>query len=276
MKMFFRLIAMLLACGFAPTSQAADAPALVPMTTTDGVKFGIWPAKPAMPLPTVFILSGAWQDALGSETYRKAGTDLAYHHGYLCVSVDLPCHGEDAKTKESGLTGWRVRCDRGEDVMADLSGRMSKVLDFLIAEKLADPQRVAVIGTSRGGFSALHFAAAEPRVRCAVGYAPVTDLAKLSEFKGAEQSPLVQKLALVNYADVLATKGVWIIIGDRDVRVDTDSAITLARKISAAAAAKNLTPRVELHVLSSPGHTTPAGAPELSAAWIEQQLSAQP
>jgi dienelactone hydrolase len=272
MKYYAWVLALSLACGFARAAPSAEAPALLPMTTADGVSFGIWPAKPTKPAPTLVILSGSWQDALGSETYRKAGTHLA-EDGYLCVSVDLPCHGADVKPKESGLTGWRVRCDRGEDIMADLTGRLTKVLDYLIAEQLADPERIAVVGTSRGGFAAMHFAAADPRIRCVAGYAPVTDLAKLSEFKGAEQSPLVGKLALANYADALAAKGVWIIIGDRDLRVDTDSAIALARKISAAAVAKGLTPRVDLHVLSSPGHTSPPGAAETSAVWIDAQLN---
>lgn len=272
MNLHLAAVAVVIACGFAPCANAAEPVAPQEMTTTDGIRFGTWPAKPTKPAPTLFILSGSWQDALGSVTYRKAGTQLA-ERGYLCVSVDLPCHGADEQSKEKGLTGWRTRCDRNENLMAELTGRMTKVLDYLIAEKLADPERIAVVGTSRGGFAAMHFAIADPRVRCVAGYAPVTDLAKLSEFKGAEQSPLVQKLALANYADVLAAKGVWIIIGDRDVRVDTDSAITLARKISAAAAAKSLTPYVDLHVLSSPGHTTPTGAAELSAAWIEKQLT---
>jgi dienelactone hydrolase len=157
--------------------------------------------------------------------------------------------------------------------MADLTGRLTKVLDHLIAKKLTDPARVGIVGTSRGGFSAIHCAIADPRLKCVAAYAPVTDLAALSEFRGGEDLPIVKKLALVEYADILAERPVWIIIGDRDERVSTDRAIALARKISAVAVAKNVTPRVDLHVLSSPGHTTPAGAAETSAAWIDAILN---
>lgn len=265
------ILVLIVGCSLGNVAAAADAPVPQAMTTDDGVKFGIWPAVPTEPAPTLFILSGSWQDALGSATYRKAGTQLA-ERGYLCVSVDLPCHGEDAQPKESGLTGWRVRCDRNEDVMADLTGRVTQVLDHLIARKLTDPARVAVCGTSRGGFAAIHCAIADPRLKCVAAYAPVTDLAALSEFRGGEDLPIVKRLALVKHADVLAERPVWIIIGDRDVRVSTDRAIALARKISAVAVAQNVTPRVDLHVLSSPGHTTPPGAAEQSAAWIDAIL----
>jgi pimeloyl-ACP methyl ester carboxylesterase len=261
----------------ATIAQSAEPPAPQPMTTADGrTVFAVWPALPKQPAPTLFILSASWQDSLGSETFRKAGTQLAQHHGYLCVSVDLPCHGEDAKPKESGLTGWRVRAERDEDFIAELVDRLRKVLDFLITEKYADPARVAVVGTSRGGFAAIHFAAAEPRVKCVAAYAPVTDLAALSEFRGAEALPLVKRLALIERAAALADKPLWIIIGDRDVRVDSDCAIALARRVSAAATAKGVEPHVELHVLSSPGHTTPPGAAEQSAEWIERQLNPAP
>src|SRR5687767_9178128 len=76
---------------FSPAvAVSAEVPAPQAMATTDGVKFGVWPALPKQPAPTLFILSASWQDALGTETFRKAGTQLAAEHGYLCVSVDLP------------------------------------------------------------------------------------------------------------------------------------------------------------------------------------------
>lgn len=259
----------------APSPAAAAEPKPIVLETPDGVRFGIWPTRPQAPAPVLFILSGPIEDALGTETFRKAG-NLLGPKGYLCVSVDLPCHGADATPDENSLKGWRVRSERGEDVVADLTGRLRKVLDYLIAEKLADPEYIAACGTSRGGFMALHFAASDPRVRCVAAYAPVADLAALTEFKGAEENPLVKKIALVNQADALAGRAVWIVIGNHDLRVDTDRTIALARSINKSAQAQKLPSRVDLLVLQAEGHRCPDGAVETSAAWIEQNINPRP
>src|SRR5437870_5416597 len=181
------------------------------ITTKSGVHFGIWPERPTKPAPTMFVLAGAVEDSLKSAYYRQAGEFLA-KEGWLLVSVDLPCHGQETRPNESaGLSGWRARVNKDEDVIADVTVRLKKVLDHLIAEKLADPERIAALGTSRGGFVAFHFAAADERVKCVAGFAPVTDLAALSEFHGAEKNPLVQRLALERHADALAGRALWLV-----------------------------------------------------------------
>ena len=120
---------------------------------------------------------------------------------------------------------------------------------------------MAACGTSRGGFAALHFAAADPRVKCVAAFAPVTDLGALTEFRGAEQNPLVARLALEHRADDLAGRAIWLIIGDRDDRVGTDNVIRFARSVTAASLKNGETAHVTLHVVPEPkGHTTPAGA----------------
>lgn len=247
---------------------------LVNGTTADGVQFATLGSKPAKPAPTLFVFATDVGTSLTEPVYLKAGIDLI-KQGWLCASLDLPCHGAQHRDGEpAGLEGWRHRINAGEDPMAEFTDRCRRVLDYLIAEGYTDPERVAVCGTSRGGFSALHFAAADPRVRCAAGYAPVTDLKALQEFHGAEQAPLVRQLALEKYSDKLSRRAVWIVIGDTDQRVGTDLAISLARAISASAADGKLPSRVELHVLPAVDHTTPAGAQEQSAEWILRNVGA--
>jgi alpha-beta hydrolase superfamily lysophospholipase len=246
------------------------------LATADGVRFGVWPKRPGQPAPVLFVLAGSIEDTLGSSYFRPSGHHLA-NEGIVCVSVDLPCHGRDAKPDEKGLTGWRTRVDRGENFVAEFTGKLGRVLDHLIKEGIADPQRVAALGTSRGGFIAAHFAAADARVRQAVCFAPVTDLALLSEFRGAEQSPLVQQLALEKHAAALAGRPLWLVIGDRDARVGTDAAIRFARAVSAASLAAQLPAAVDLHVVAEPkGHTVPAGYAEIGAAWLRQKLGTRP
>jgi dienelactone hydrolase len=241
--------------------------------TKTGVRYGIWsrPAKPAA--PTLFILANSIEDTLGSAHFRAAGQFLG-PEGWLCVSIDLPCHGREIRLQQrSGLAGWRERLDQGDNFVAEATTRLSQVLDQLIADGLADPRRIAAVGTSRGGFIALHFAAKDPRVQCVAAFAPVTDLAALTEFKGAETNALGQSLALGLQTKALAGRAVWLTIGDRDTRVGTDRAIQFARQLTAASLARRRPALVELHVLAEPrGHSLPAGVAENAAAWLRKQI----
>jgi dienelactone hydrolase len=268
------IITQLLVVLLASACRADDSSIqIIPRKTPDGVSFATLGEKPPQPAPTLFAFAKDDAGTLASPLYLAAGTVLG-KQGWLCVSLDLPGHGAERRAGEpDGLAAWRYRVDAGQDVMAEFTDRCKRVLDYLIAEGFTDQKRVAACGTSRGGFSALHFAAADPRVGCAAGYAPVTDLKALTEFKGAEDAPLVRRLALSTHADKLATRAIWITIGATDDRVDTNMAIATARSITAAATAQKIPDRVELYVLPSPGHTTPAGAAEQSAAWILRTFS---
>lgn len=256
------------------TEKSEPTPPVIPLTTDSGVRFAVWPRVPDKPTPTLFVLASTTELTLGTPVYRQAANTLG-PEGFLCVAVDLPCHGtQHAADEPEGLAGWRHRCDAGQDPMAELCGRLSSVLDHLIRTGRTDPEKIAVCGTSRGGFSALHFAAADSRVRCVAAWAPVTELTVLQEFHGAENNTLVQQLSAKNLADKLAGKAVWIIIGDRDLRVGTDDCIHFARQVTQAALLRKLSPQVHLHVIPEPkGHTTPQGGPELAAAWIREQLN---
>jgi dienelactone hydrolase len=243
------------------------------LSTRSGVPFGIWPVKPKSPAPTLFIFAATMEETLDDPYFRQSGNVLG-HRGYLCVSLDLPCHGPQRRPGEpDGLTGWRERCDRGEDFMEEFTARARAVLDYLVEEGLTDPKRVAACGTSRGGFAALHFAASEPRVKCVAAFAPVVDLGALTEFKGAEARPLVRRLDLTSRADDLAGRALWLIVGDRDERVGTDHVVAFARRVTTRSLAKRRPALVDLHVMSEPrGHTTPVGAPEDAAGWIDRQI----
>ncbi len=256
------LIALMLGVMCAAASAGEPMPRKVQLLQTKtGDRFGIWGEKPKAPAPTLFILASGISDALGSPYFRQCGNVLA-EHGYLCASVDLP-----------GLSSWSGRCQKGEDFVAEVNRKMTRVLDHLIADGYTDPAKVAICGTSRGGFLALHFAAHDERVRCAVGYAPVTVLTAMEEFRAAKDNELAKSLALSRQADKLAGRAVWIAICEGDSRVGTEHAVDLARRIKDAASARKLEDRVELHVAKQPrGHTTPPGASAKSAEWILKQL----
>ena len=237
------------------------------LTTNDGVEFGIWGRIDGRKQPTLIVLASTVKETLSDPYFRQCGNQLADKSGWLCVSIDLPCHGTRHRENEpAGLTGWRSRVDNGENFVKPFNRRLTSALDYLIKNGYTDPTRIAACGTSRGGFLAVHFAAADHRVACVAAFAPVTELAKLREFKGAEKNALATQLSLVNFAAKLTKRSVWIVIGDQDQRVSTNSAIDFARRLTAAKCI------VELHVMPEPrGHTTPKGSAEMAARWIESR-----
>ena len=175
------------------------------LQTESSIRFGLLGEKGPTLAPTLFVFATAIEGTLGSDDFVKVGRILG-KDGYLCVSLDIPCHGQDAKPGEAvnALSCWRSRLEKGNDLVPGFVAKASAVLDYLIQEGYTDPHQVAACGTSRGGFIALHFAAAEPRVKSVAAFAPVTDLLALSEFAGMgdrDDNPAFRKvksLALVN------------------------------------------------------------------------------
>ena len=244
------------------------------MHTPDGIEFGIWGnTKRERPAPTLIVLATTIENTLNSAYYRRCGNQLT-KRGYLCISINLPCHGDQRVASEpEGLPGWSQRAARNSDFVSEFNNRLSKVLDHLVKQGVSDPKKIAACGTSRGGFLALHAAIHDPRVKCVAGFAPVTDLSVLREFKSTSECQLVKELNLINRAKDLAGRKVWIVIGDQDKRVGTDHAVRLAREISRESRKLKLPSRVTLHVLPEPrGHTIPDEADRMAADWIFQQI----
>jgi len=193
--------------------------------------------------------------------------------GWQCVSLDVPCHGDDVRSGEPPeLQGWRARLDQHENFMAGYMKKCSDVLDYLVQEGFTDQARVAVAGTSRGGFCALHFAASEPRVKWVMAFAPVTDLPMLAEFKGLENDAITKSLAAANLAEKLVGRRLWLCIGNNDRRVGTDECFAFVRRVAHANLAVGKPATIELHVMPSDGHAIHDTAHNEAAAWLLQKL----
>jgi dienelactone hydrolase len=254
-------------------AAGAPKPKLTRLTTADGVEFGVLAPKPAAPAPVLFLFAADLDRTLGDPAYNRVATLLA-EKGFVCVGLDAPCHGKDnTENADNPLATWRSCIEKGDDLVGDFTRKCTQVLDYLIAERYADPARVAAAGISRGGFLALHWAAAEPRVRCVAAFSPVTELMALSEFSGAKDRERIEALDLRRAAANLADRPVWIIIGNHDERVGTDRAIAFTRDVVHAAAGQKRPPLVELHVTTTPGHTTPAAAHDEAAAWVARAVA---
>lgn len=266
----------------AANATAADVHEL---TTADGTRLAVLGERPQAPAATLLVFGGARRETLLGEDVNHIGRLLA-EHGFISASLDIPCHGDDVRPgEEAGLAAWRDRIVRGERIFDEFAARVSRALDYLIAEGYTDPQRIAISGTSRGGFCAFHAAAADQRIRYVLAFAPVTHLPVLREFEGAREHPDVLALSPIRFADRLAGKSIWMIIGNDDERVGTAECIALTQAILARAPRGADPIPVELHVVATIDHRLHAvrkpeykqwTAPhEDAAAWLTATMSNQ-
>jgi len=254
-----------------PTALHAEESEIRRFKTPGGVEYGVWGAAQEKPTPILFILAGSIDSTLEKPYFRQCGNQLA-EHGFLCVSLDIPCHGTLWKKGVSGLSGWAVLANQEHDFVKENNARMSAVLDHLLETKAADPKNIVAAGTSRGGYLALQFMASEPRVKCAAAFAPVTDLAALNEFQAIKDKPFVEQINVSQQADRLAGRPVWLVIGDQDKRVGTEVVVACSESLVEASKKKGVPSKVRMLVLPEPrGHTTPKGSAERAAKWILEQ-----
>lgn len=245
--------------------------------SSTGVPYGIIQRETLSrtPAPTLFIVANTF-DAMQKELVYTEVARLLAPQGWVSVILEPPCHGEDARDDEPGqLDGWRYRIEHDGPFLEAFNARATAVLDELIQQKLTDPNRVAACGTSRGGFVAYHFAAAEPRIRAVAGISPVTRLNALREFSTTEHPEKVEPFNAIHLAPKLTGKAVWLSIGNNDARVNTDDAIAFTRAVvnaSAAAASPDARIPVDLFVARSSGHSKVDQAHELLAGWLQDQL----
>lgn len=176
--------------------------------------------------------------------------------GHRAAALDLPCHGERAVSGQpEGIAGVCAEWTSGRDVFSRFVDEGRAVLDALIRRGLAEPGRMFVAGTSRGGYCALRLMAADERIRAAAAFAPVTDWRPLQEFADVRDRPELADLALTSFADAFAGRAVWAAIGNRDARVGTECCLRFVEAVVRAEAAEELaTSRVVLHVVPEIGH----------------------
>lgn len=227
------------------------------------------------PAPTLLVFALGLRDMKTRPVYSQLAREMAAA-GWLCVTIDPPCHGRDHRRGEpEGLLGWRHRLEQHEFFMADWARRAKATISELAATGRCDPNRVVASGTSRGAFCAFHLARSDERIKAVIGFAPVTDLAALDEFIDIQVSPAVQALALSNYADALADRKHWVTIGNRDERVDTARTLQFCDAVVEAVARRGLpegaAAPVELSITATPGHSVAPEEYRRAAAWLKRQ-----
>ena len=78
--------------------------------------------------------------------------------GHRAVSFDLPYHGERALSdRPQGIAGFYAEWTSSRDLFSRFVDNGHAIVDALIRRGLAEPGRIFVSGTSRGGYCALRF-----------------------------------------------------------------------------------------------------------------------
>jgi len=236
--------------------------------TDSGVRFVVVGPRPDHPAPTLLHFATHAENTLTVQSPRIA--QLMAEHGYLSVSLDLPNHGEHeaAKGHKDGLVGWRERIKAGDNFLPTFIASVSDVIDHLVQEGYSDPGQMTVVGTSRGGFLAMHAAVADPRLHRVIAFSPVTDLRALEEFEGMEGNALAIQIKAVHLADRLVDRKVWVCIGNQDHRVSTHDTMATTQAIADLAAAQDQVGQVWLHVIPSYGHNVPRPAYDMAKDWL--------
>jgi dipeptidyl aminopeptidase/acylaminoacyl peptidase len=189
-------------------------------------------------LPTVILPHGGPQsrDAWGFDWLPQ----YLAHLGYAVLQANFRGSGGfgDQWLQQNGFRGWRTSI-----------GDINAGARWLAAQGIGDPNRMAILGWSYGGYAALQAAATEPTLfKAVVAIAPVTDLqqakddfraytssSNVSDYIGtgphvAEGSPLRNAASI--------TAPVLLFHGDRDLNVNVihsrrmDEALRGAGKVS--------------------------------------------
>lgn len=207
------------------------------------------------------------ESTLFTEPY-KYSVDAFLAAGHRALSFDYTGHGERIDRFGEGIHALRNSLvEGGIDPFAVFAEDAGAVIDECVRRGVAIPGRIAVSGTSRGGYLALYLLAHELRVAVAAGFAPVTDWRVLSEFAADVERVDVSGLALVQFVDKMAGRSVFLAIGADDARVGTDACVGLRKALDRAGVA------VELLLTDDAGHTLGLAGYERGADFMLAQFA---
>ena len=159
------------------------------------------PGREAKNLPLIVMPHGGpiGRDRLGFDWWAQAFAS----RGYAVLQPNFrgsDGYGEDFIAAGFGQWGHKMQTD------------LSDGIAYLGAQGIADPKRACIVGINYGGYAALAGVTMQHGVyRCAVAYAPVTDLAQLT-----------------NYEDVRYGESVDLADWDRYIGANSKSAISPA------------------------------------------------
>jgi len=127
------------------------------------------PGKPTGPAPTIVLIHGGPQARDRWEFDQEV--QILAAHGYAVFQPQFRgSSGFGKHFEEAGYGQW------GQAMQQDIDAGVK----YLIDQKIADPQRLCIIGASYGGYAALWALARDPQLfKCGVSVAGVSDLRRM-------------------------------------------------------------------------------------------------
>jgi len=205
----------------------------------------VGPPREAGPMAGFFYFAFSGEESLHLDPYNQPIQPLD-GEPVRSYSITLPYHGEGFR-KEEAMERWAKDLATGGHQLLALFDEIDEAIHYLIASGWLVEKKIAVGGLSRGGWVASHVAARNPHVCALLGFAPLTLASQLD--------PGSAHLDLHHLCDQLTETQVRFYIGNRDLRVSTDSAFAFIRKLADCGYdAGHRSPRAELIITPSVGH----------------------
>jgi uncharacterized protein len=221
-----------------------------------GLAYALWLPNDAPPWPGVVIVHGAGSSKENHADFAR----LATAGGWAVLAFDLPGHGDS----EPPMSGAAV-----EDVVA--------MARLLASQDGVDPGRVAVRGSSLGGFLAIHAAAASLQIAgviaiCPAGQEHLASGLRRGSFEMRVDDPLGLEAWLLSHdigeaVEQIAPRPLILMHAEGDTQIPSDHSEELYDRA-----------REPRKLIVAPGgaHQTVQHDPELQATalrWLERALA---
>jgi esterase FrsA len=173
------------------------------------------------------------------------------------------------------LRFWADEIHHGRDVIHTFVQEVALYIQELMGPVI-DPGKIGAMGLSRGAFIASHTAALVPEIKHILGFAPLTRLESVQEFKHLH----VEKWDLTHLTGKLYNRHVRFYIGNRDIRVGTEGCFQFISALAAKAYEHKISsPPIELFIGPSIGHKGHGTSPQIfqqGADWLREKLLGEP
>ena len=222
-------------------------------------------------LPTVLYLGLSARESLEVDPYNQPTLTLL-EKGFRVLSVDLPFHGKDLQAIKA-MQRWAEIFASGQDFITPFLENLEKSLRAFFS-RFPSPW-FGAMGLSRGGFVAAHLAARLPLCKALAGFAPLTRLTSIKEFKDLS-CPQAEALALSSLQDSLYSMPLKAFIGNHDTRVGTDLCFSWISSLAAEAYKRGIrSPPQELCItpsIGAAGHGTSKESFTAGALFLAAQM----
>lgn len=223
------------------------------------------------PLPSLIYFSLSKEASLSLDPFCQP-VHFLQDKPIRVFSFDLPYH-TTLDTFSSAIDKWRNNFEQNVDILTPFCEQVVDSIDELISMNLIDPGKIAVAGLSRGAFIACKVAAFHPLIQYILGFAPLTDLSVIKEFKEARHS---STFSLHSIIEKLIGKKLRFYIGNQDTRVDTTKCFEFITALAQCNETHRIKPAfVELFIEPSQGykgHGTHPHTFESGCNWLSYHL----